>query len=216
MTRLTRHTERGSDDRNDLDALLDQTLVGTLSTVVEGGPWSVPVFFARDGDRVLVHGSTGAGLLRHVCDGAPATLTVFQLDGIVVADSGFNSGANYRSAVLRGTLGQVTGEQQDQALWILTDKVIPGRSREVRPSSTRELAATLVLAMPILPGHWVYKSRSGPAGEPQEPSAGTWVGVVPFTTVAGEPVAAEWLDPSIPVPDSVIAMRDRHRPGPPS
>ena len=65
LDRLTRETERGSSDRALLDTLLDEVPVGTLSTVVDGEPWSVPILFARDGDRLLFHGSTGAGLLRH-------------------------------------------------------------------------------------------------------------------------------------------------------
>ena len=61
VERLGRHAERGRSEREALDALLDEVLAGTLSTVVDGRPWVVPMLFARDGDRVLLHGSTGAG-----------------------------------------------------------------------------------------------------------------------------------------------------------
>ena len=80
--RLHRHRERGSTDRALLDALLDDVLAGTLSTVVDGRPWVVPLLFARDGDRILLHGSTGAGALRHVADGAPAALAVVAVDAV--------------------------------------------------------------------------------------------------------------------------------------
>ena len=73
-----------------------------LSTVVDGAPLAVPLLYARDGDRVLLHGSTGAGALRAVAAGAPAVLTVFVLDALVVAPTTFESSVNYRSATVRG------------------------------------------------------------------------------------------------------------------
>ena len=102
--RLTRKPDRGHLERDELDALLDEVLAGTLSTVVDGRPWVVPMLYARDGDRILLHGSTGAGALRHVAAGAPAALSVTVVDGLVVAHSTFDSSANYRSAVVHGEL----------------------------------------------------------------------------------------------------------------
>lgn len=105
---IGRLSGRSRPARADLDAVLDAGLVGTLSTVVDGAPWVVPLLYARDGDRILLHGSTGAGALRHVADGAPAALSVVHLDGIVVAHTTFDSSANYRSAVVYGTLRPIT------------------------------------------------------------------------------------------------------------
>ena len=58
LSGLNRRVER-SGDRKLVDDVFDQCLVATLSTVIEGQPWSVPLFVARDGDRLPVHGSTG-------------------------------------------------------------------------------------------------------------------------------------------------------------
>ena len=44
----------------------------------------VPVLIARDGDRLLLHGSTGAGALRHVAAGARAAICVTHLDALVM------------------------------------------------------------------------------------------------------------------------------------
>ncbi|MEJ7796017.1 MAG: pyridoxamine 5'-phosphate oxidase family protein, partial [Nocardioides sp.] len=100
---LTRTKERRADDRATLDELLDEVLVGTLATVTtDGRPWAVPMLFARDGDRLLLHGSTGAGALRQVAAGAEAVLEVHVVDGLVLATSMFEHSANYRSAVVRG------------------------------------------------------------------------------------------------------------------
>ena len=80
---LTRKKERRATDRAALDRLLDEVLVGTLATVsTDGRPWAVPMLFARDGDRILLHGSTGAGALRRVATGAEGVLAVHVVDGL--------------------------------------------------------------------------------------------------------------------------------------
>ncbi len=209
LDRLTRETERGSSDRALLDALLDEVPVGTLSSVVDGEPWSVPIFFARDGDRLLFHGSTGAGLLRHAGAGAPVTFTVFSLDGIVVAHTAFESSANYRSAVVRGSLVRLDADEAAAALDVVTERLIPGRTSEVRGNSRKERAATLMLALPLTDDGWLYKERTGPAGIPDE-ETDAWGGVVPLRVVAGEPIPDDWAA-GRPVPASVREMLERHR-----
>jgi uncharacterized protein len=208
--RLGRHAERGRTDRADLEALLDEVLAGTLSTVVDGRPWVVPMLFARDGDRILLHGSTGAGALRQVAAGAPAALTVVSLDGLFVAHSTFDSSANYRSAVVHGELVTLEGTEQEHALDLLSERLLPGRTSEVRPMTRRERAATLAMALPVTDGRWLLKVRSGGPGEPAEPTT-AWCGVVPLRSVADPPVPAPWAV-GTPVPPSVRAFVDRWAP----
>lgn len=188
--RLNRLSERGSTDRGPLNDLLDDQLVGSLATVVDGRPWVVPMLFARDGDRILLHGSTGAGALRHVAAGSPAALSVVALDGLVVAHTTFDSSANYRSAVVYGTPQPLTGDERRTALERLSERLLPGRTAEVRPMSTKEIAATLVMELSIDPGGYLVKIRSGGTGEPDEPTE-AWMGVIPVRTVAGEPIPEE-------------------------
>ena len=59
LTALTRKPDRQG-DRALLDEILDTAQVGTLSTVIDGWPWSVPMLFARVGDDIILHGSTCA------------------------------------------------------------------------------------------------------------------------------------------------------------
>ncbi|MBP1158036.1 MULTISPECIES: pyridoxamine 5'-phosphate oxidase family protein [unclassified Rhodococcus (in: high G+C Gram-positive bacteria)] len=202
MDTITRHPERSMLDRTQLDAVLDAAVVGTLATVVDGMPWAVPMLYARDGDRIILHGSTGAGALRQVASGAPAALCVALLDGIVVADNLFNSSANYRSAVVRGHLIALTRDESADALNALSDALIPGRSAEVRGHTKKELAATLTIALPISAGGWTVKVRNAPPSEPNR-VGDAWAGVVPLRTVAGAPIPAPWVDGDTPVPASV-------------
>lgn len=195
LDELTRERDRRIRDRATLDALLDQELVGTLSTVTENGePWAVPMLYARDGDRLLLHGSTGAGALRHVAAGAPAVFSVFALDGLVLATSMFEHSANYRSAVIRGQLEQLTGQAAWEALDRVSDGLIPGRRDEVVPMTRKDVAATSALSLAITEDNWLLKARSGGTGEEDvEHPPGLWTGVLPTTRGYGEPERSPWL-----------------------
>lgn len=207
MNQIRRERERARTDRPDLDSVLDAASVGTLATVLDGQPWVVPMLYARDGDRILLHGSTGAGALRHVAAGAPAAFCVTLLDGIVVADTLFDSTANYRSAVVRGNLTVIEPREAAYALDLLSDSLIPGRSSEVRASTKKELVATLAVALPITPDGWTVKVRDAPPAQVEESSQpGGWAGVVPLRTVAGDPVPAAWVSADVNPPESVCRL----------
>lgn len=207
MHQLTRHPERARAERAALDALLDECLVATLSTVVDGQPWVVPMLYARDGDHIVIHGSTGAGALRHVAAGAPVALSVTVIDGLVVAHTTFESSANYRSAVVHGHLERLSDEDQRTALDTLSSRLIPGRPDEVRPMSRKELSATLAMSLPIVDGEWTVKVRDAWSDVPDEPTD-AWMGIVPVRTVFGAPRTAPFSTPGAPVPASVRRLTE--------
>jgi uncharacterized protein len=204
VDRLQRFPEQGVTDRAALDALLDSQWVGVLSCVVDGLPLAVPMLYARDGDRLLLHGSTGAGALRRVASGAPAVLTVFALDALVVAPTTFESSVNYRSATVRGSLETLSDEDRAAALDRFSEVLVPGRTGEVRPPNRKELAATLALALPIRPDGWLLKVAADWPATPEEADADddVWSGLVPVRTVLDAAVPAPWAA-DLPVPPSV-------------
>ncbi|MFC4785815.1 pyridoxamine 5'-phosphate oxidase family protein [Nocardioides sp. MAHUQ-72] len=208
MTELNRFPEYGVTDRAALDELLDSQWAGVLSTVADGEPLAVPMLYARDGDRVLLHGSTGAGALRRVAAGAPAVLTVFALDALAVAPTTFESSVNYRSATIRGVLTVV--DATEPALDTFSEKLMPGRTSEVRPSTRKELAATQALALPIASDNWLLKVTDGWPATPEEAGAepDVWSGLVPVRTVLDPPLPAPWAA-DLPVPPSVQRLRNR-------
>jgi nitroimidazol reductase NimA-like FMN-containing flavoprotein (pyridoxamine 5'-phosphate oxidase superfamily) len=57
---------------------------------------------------------------------------------------------NYRSVMAIGRTRRITDpEEKDAALAALVEHIVPGRLTEVRPGDRRELAATVVLALPL-------------------------------------------------------------------
>jgi hypothetical protein len=202
---MTRMPEKGVRDLTQLHALLDSQYVAHVGLVADGQPVVVPTAVARDGDRVLVHGSTGSGWMRRLADGADACVTVTSLHGVVVARSTFESSFHYRSAVLFGRFSALDGEEKRAALDVVVEKLIPGRGAEVRRSTDRELAATLVLTMRI--DSWSLRvSERWPEDEEADVAGDAWAGVVPMRTVFGEPANAPGLREGIPVPPSVRSL----------
>jgi nitroimidazol reductase NimA-like FMN-containing flavoprotein (pyridoxamine 5'-phosphate oxidase superfamily) len=206
-TKLTRLPKYGVNDRAELDRLLDDSLIAHVGlTDDDGNPVVIPTGIARDGDSLLMHGSTGSGWLRRVADGRKVCVTVTELNAIVVARSAFESSMRYRCAVLFGALSVVDGEDKARALDLLTDHMIPGRVAEVRRPTTRELAATLVLRLPI--GEWSLKIGGGwPEDEPEDIAGDAWAGVIPYDAFrAGTPLPAPDLRPGIEIPASVTTF----------
>ena len=71
-TAFTRKPDRGSHDLAEARAVLAEALIGHVGTVdASGSPVVLPVAIALDpdADRVLFHGSTGAGMFRRLAGG---------------------------------------------------------------------------------------------------------------------------------------------------
>jgi uncharacterized protein len=215
-TTLTRMRELAVIDRAELDRLLDDTFLAHVGmTDGNGGAVVIPTAIARDGDRLLVHGSTGSGWLRQAASGSPVCVAVTDLSGIVVARSSFESSFRYRSAVLFGTFTRLSGPDVRRALDVVTERFLPGRLAEIRGPRRRELAATMVLSMPIR--DWSMKiSGSWPTDPDDDIAGGAWAGLVPFQAQVGDPEPAPDLRAGIPVPASVhaITLRCPQRRGP--
>jgi nitroimidazol reductase NimA-like FMN-containing flavoprotein (pyridoxamine 5'-phosphate oxidase superfamily) len=207
---LTRLKEKRSSDRAALDQLLDEELVGTLATVTTAGrPWAVPMLYARDGDRLLLHGSTGAGALRQVAAGTEAVFSVHAIDALVLATSLFEHSANYRSAVVRGTPQRLIGDDALAALDRLSDALVPGRRQELRGHLKKEVAATVALALAITEDNWLLKVSDQDVDEELEVIPDdVWTGILPIHRTYGEPVRSSWLPEHLPAPPSVVALRD--------
>lgn len=209
-TQVSRLSEKQRTTRSELYALLDSTPLATIALIRDGHPVIFPTGFARVGDELVIHGSTGSPWLRAVASGAAVAVSVTTLDGVLVARSGFESSFHYRSAALFGVFDVITGPEKEHYLNELTDTFIPGRVAELRASSRKELAATQAMRLAIGEDNWSLKISAGWPEDPDDDvAAGAWAGVVPMTTVYGEPLRAPDCAEGTPVPPSVLGMTAR-------
>jgi uncharacterized protein len=204
-TTLRRLPARGHFDRATVNAILDEALVCHVGFVSEGQPFVIPTIHARAGDQVFVHGSAASRMLKTLQGGVPVCLTVTLVDGLVLARSAFHHSMNYRSVVVLGDAQPVTddGEKWD-ALHAIVEHVAPGRWREVREPSVKELAGTLVLRLPIEEAS--AKVRTGPPLDDEEDYAlECWAGVLPLRLTPGAPIPDPRMTGGRPLPPSVTA-----------
>ncbi|MFN9808530.1 MAG: pyridoxamine 5'-phosphate oxidase family protein [Deltaproteobacteria bacterium] len=201
-TRLKRHPERGSYDRVVVHAILDEALVCHLAYAHDAGVFAMPTVFVRDGDTLYVHGASANRSLDALIEGAPFSLTVTLIDGVVFARSAFRHSMNYRSVIILGRVREVS-ERHDKraAMARLVDRLSVGRDATLRPMRDAEIDATRVLSIDI--EHASAKVRNGGPVEPVDDRAHpVWAGVVPLRTVAGAPVpdgaAENFAAPPIP------------------
>jgi nitroimidazol reductase NimA-like FMN-containing flavoprotein (pyridoxamine 5'-phosphate oxidase superfamily) len=192
-TAVRRLPERGAYDRATIHTILDEGLVCHVGFVAEGQPFVIPTAYARIGERLYLHGSSGSRMLRALAGGAPLCATVTILDGLVLARSAFHHSVNYRSVVVLGVAQPVAdAEERLAALRAVVEHVVPGRWRDARRPSAKELAQTLVVSLPI--DEASAKLRSGPPRDDAEDLAlPVWAGEIPLRLAPGAPVA----DPSL-------------------
>ncbi|MDG9715768.1 pyridoxamine 5'-phosphate oxidase family protein [Streptomyces sp. DH24] len=205
----TRSADRARYDKDLVHAILDEAYVCHLGFVRDGAPVVLPTLYARVGERLYVHGSTGSRPLRaagQADPGLPVCLTVTHVDGLVLARSAFHHSINYRSVVVHGVAHDVTDpEEKRQALDALVDHVVPGRAADSRPANKKELAATAVIRLDL--DEVSAKLRTGGVNdEPEDLSLPHWAGIVPLRKGYDTPVADPGLAPGTDLPDYLAAL----------
>ena len=187
--RVRQAPARAHYDHETVHAILDEGLVAHIAFVSEAGPVAIPMFYVRDGQRVLIHASRKSRLMLSLIEGAPLCLTVTHVDGLVMARSAFRHTMNYRSVMVHGSATPLAAEEKVAAMALFVERVKAGRSAEVRAPNKQELKATEVLAIPLV--DVVAKQRTGgPNDDEADLSLPVWAGVVPVTSVYGTPIDA--------------------------
>lgn len=199
--RVKRSHERGQYDRAAVYAVLDAGMLCHVAYVIHGQPYCTPTIHWREGDRLYWHGSSASRMLRHEKKGAPVCVTVSHLDGLVLARSGFNHSANYRSAMCFGTAAIVDDpEEKMRALAAVTDRFWPGRAATLRPIEEQEIKATTVIGMTIEEAAVKIRAKGVGDDDLDDATFPVWAGVIPVSNIIGALQPSPILDPSIPVP----------------
>ena len=198
-----RRRDRGTYERETVNAILDEAFMCHVGFEVDGQPYVVPTVHARIGERLYIHGSVASRMLKNLSRGINVCVTVTLLDGLVLARSAFHHSMNYRSVLVLGTATAVTDKtEKRQVLTAIVNRVMPGRAAEVREPSAKELNATTVLGLPIEEAS--AKIRRGPPLDAEEDYAlSCWAGVLPLRLMAMPPEPDPRLPKGIPVPQPV-------------
>lgn len=207
-TTVKRLPEKARTDIQSLHAVLDAGLVAHVGVVDHGQPIVIPVGYARDQDKILIHGSAASRMFKLLESGSPACITVTILDGLVLARSLFESSMNYRCAMIFGYATRLSGQPELDALKVITEHLMPGRWDYARQPSPKELKATMTLSLPLT--EFSIKISEGPPDDSEgdlESDAGRaiWAGHIPIHEQLGVPIPDQFVPQGTPLPNYVTA-----------
>ncbi|MDR6974178.1 nitroimidazol reductase NimA-like FMN-containing flavoprotein (pyridoxamine 5'-phosphate oxidase superfamily) [Streptomyces sp. 3330] len=204
-TRHRRLREQGSLDRAALEAILDAGFSCHLGVVVDGYPMVVPTVYGHDGRNLYFHGSVASRSLV-ASPRAAVCVTVTHIDGLVLARSVFEHGVNYRSAMIYGVPRPVTDpEEKLEGLRRLTEQAAPAQWDHARRPNRKELAATVLLALPLEEASVKMRTGGPDDGDGPDAALGVWAGVLPLLSTWGEPETDPLLPEGTEVPGHIRA-----------
>jgi nitroimidazol reductase NimA-like FMN-containing flavoprotein (pyridoxamine 5'-phosphate oxidase superfamily) len=101
---VQRKPQRELFDRDEINQLLDSEFVAHVgfSDLDTGMPFVIPLGFVRDGDRVLLHGSTGSRLFMQMAKGIELCITVTRINSLISARTPAHCSMNYESVMIFG------------------------------------------------------------------------------------------------------------------
>jgi nitroimidazol reductase NimA-like FMN-containing flavoprotein (pyridoxamine 5'-phosphate oxidase superfamily) len=197
---VKRHSDRQVHDSVAINELLDSEYVAHVGFIDPDtqSPYVIPMGFARDNSRILLHGSTGSRLMMLIAQGVELCVSITKLNAIVVARSAFNSSMNYESVMIFGIARVLEDDEKDVALERITNKLVPGLWEYGRPMKKKESAATMIVELPL--DKVSAKSRIGdPSDDEEDLGLGLWAGLIPIKTIQQPAVTASNAS-GIPVP----------------
>ena len=189
---VQRHSDREVQDRLNINELLDSQYVAHVGFIDPdiNAPFVVPMGFARDENRILIHGSTGSRIMMAIAKEIDLCVTVTQLNAIVVARSAFNSSMNYESVMIFGKARILNEEEKDVALEAITTKLVPGLWEYGRGLTKKESAATMIVELSL--EKISAKARSGdPSDDEEDLDLGLWAGIIPLRTTHEPAITAK-------------------------
>jgi nitroimidazol reductase NimA-like FMN-containing flavoprotein (pyridoxamine 5'-phosphate oxidase superfamily) len=168
--------------------ILDQARLCHVAALVNGAAVALPTLHFREGRTVFLHGSPSNEVMKAVLREGEAFVTATLYEGLRLARSGFHSSIAFRSVVVVGAAHEVLDESEKlRVLNLFIDRVLPGRAREVRPLSDKEVRLTMVVAVAI--DEASAKISSGPTDDDDEDMAlSIWSGTVPARLVFESPI----------------------------
>jgi nitroimidazol reductase NimA-like FMN-containing flavoprotein (pyridoxamine 5'-phosphate oxidase superfamily) len=202
---VRRIPDRGSYDRDTVYEILDAGFLCHVGFTVEDQPFVIPTLYGRSDDQLYLHGAPASRMLKTLADGVRVCLTVTHVDGLVLARSAFHHSINYRSVVVFGTATEVSGDEKEHGLFVISEQVLKGRWDESRTPTEKELQATSVLKLKIDSASAKIRT-GGPKDEEDDYSLPIWAGVVPIHQTFGPVETDVNIAADIPVPASVETL----------
>jgi nitroimidazol reductase NimA-like FMN-containing flavoprotein (pyridoxamine 5'-phosphate oxidase superfamily) len=206
--KVKRRHDRGFYDHDTVHGLLDSAALAHVAYLIDGRPFCTPTLFWREGTTLYWHGSSASRMLRNLSHGEPACLTVTHFDSIVLARSGFNHSADYRSVMAFRTARLLTDAvEKDRALTMMVDRFFPDRTAVLRPSTRQEATATAIMVMEIEKAAAKIRAR-GVVDDEEDYKLPVYAERLPIRTVIGTPETCPRIIPGVKRPTTLEPYRE--------
>lgn len=198
----SRYPSRTKTDIAQIRKVLDEVLFCTIAYVKHDVAYQLPTGFVRQGDYLIIHGSSKSDFLEGIMQAKQASISTMLFDGLILADTAFDHSVNYRSVVLFSVPEEVTdSEEKKKHLEAFTEKMVPGRMNDLPAITNEELRATRVLKFEIREAS--LKVRLGSSGSTE---GSVWTGTVPARLCYDLPVENDSTKADVKVPDYLTRL----------
>ena len=189
---VQRKPQREIFDRKEIYQLLDSEFVAHVgfSDLDTGMPFVIPLGFVRDGDRILLHGSTGSRLFMQMAKGVEICVTVTRINALVSARTPAVSSMNYESVMIFGQVKVLQDQEKVEAMKKLSNKLIPGIWDYAIAPSAKDYAGTIIVEL-LLEKVTAKSRKGGPVDSPEHIAMDIWAGIIPIERSLGEPITSE-------------------------
>ncbi len=194
FSKVRRHPERGSYDKELLLDILGNGLVCHVAFQIDGQPFIIPMSYYNNSEFIFIHGSPVARISNALRSGVPVAISVMELNGLVVAKGLADNSMNYRSAIMFGKPVEVVTDEEKLSYfeeWI--DQLIPGRKENTALPNQDELTGVAVFKVKL--DQFSLKMRKGGPSELRK-NPEIWSGVIPISTRFSSPESAS--SPKLP------------------
>jgi nitroimidazol reductase NimA-like FMN-containing flavoprotein (pyridoxamine 5'-phosphate oxidase superfamily) len=171
--------------------ILAAGVVAHVGFVVDGQPFVIPMTYHFDPAQpgfIHLHGAHHGRLMQHLEAGAPVSISVTLVDGLVCSRTAKYHSVNYRSVVAFGRAAPTPSADERRALlYGMVARMIPGRTagRDYEPMPDAHLEATAFVAIEV--EEWSAKARRGGPMGPRDADpaddTGHTCGVIPLREV---------------------------------
>lgn len=196
-TKVRRRPQRATYDSAAIHPILDEALIGSLAVVIDGEPHVQPMIHARDGEEIILHGSSGNRMLAALEGGARACLNIALIDGLLLGRSVPDHSFQYRSVSIYGVTRSVTDPREKrERMRRVFDHIIAKRWETLPPVDEDYLSHVKVLILPL--GECVAKVNTS---VPEDVAGDVWSGVIPFHLGVGplQPASGPQPEPAAEV-----------------
>ena len=201
---VRRKPKRANYDREMINQIIDESLVCHVGIMNAEQPFVIPTIHARKDEHLLFHGLKGGRLLEHIRSGKELCVAITIADGLVLARSALHHSMSYRSVVLFGTGTLIKNEQEKlEALRTISEHIIPGRWKDVRPPNDKELKMTSVVSMSIVDASAKIRDAI-PNDDYEDYALPVWAGFIPLKLQALTPVADPQVIKDIKTPEYAV------------